>query len=196
MADIKISQLVELQAADLRDSDVLIINDVSTTTTKQITFGNLLSAYTENVVDSDTGAKVTGDFEVENELTIGGDTFTTGKITFGSLEDYTEDIFISKFVDEADGIANNANDSCIPTSAAVKGYFDDNVRTVYADSGTGDGLTTTLTLINAGAPPAIANTQVYIDGVYQMKSTYSLTDDVITFSEAPPNLSRIEVITL
>lgn len=195
MADIKISQLVELQAADLTDSDVLIINDVSTTTTKQITFGNLLSAYTENVVDSDTGAKVTGDFEVENELTIGGDTFTTGKITFGSLQDYTENIFISKFVDEADGIANNNNDSCIPTSAAVKGYVD-GVRTVYADSGTGDGLTTTLTLINGGTPVSIANTQVYIDGVYQMKSTYSLTDDVITFSEAPPNLSRIEVITL
>lgn len=195
MADIKISQLVELQAADLTDSDVLIINDVSTTTTKQITFGNLLSAYTENVVDSAEGAKVTGDFEVENELTIGGDTFTTGKITFGSLQDYTENIFISKFVDEADGIANNNNDSCIPTSAAVKGYVD-GVRTVYADSGTGDGLTTTLTLINGGTPVSIANTQVYIDGVYQMKSTYSLTDDVITFSEAPPNLSRIEVITL
>ena len=195
MADIKISQLVELQAADLRDSDVLIINDVSTTTTKQITFGNLLNAYTKNVVDSAEGAKVTGDFEVENELAIGGDTFTTGKITFGSLQDYTENIFISKFVDEADGIANNNNDSCIPTSAAVKGYVD-GVRTVYADSGTGDGLTTTLTLINGGTPVSIANTQVYIDGVYQMKSTYSLTDDVITFSEAPPNLSRIEVITL
>ena len=77
MADIKISQLVELGAADLRDSDVLIINDVSTTTTKQITFGNLLSAYTENVVDSALGAKCTGDFVVDNELIIGGDITTT-----------------------------------------------------------------------------------------------------------------------
>ena len=122
MADIKISQLNTLPAGELRDSDVLIINDVSVATTKQITFGNLLADYTKNVVDSGTGAKVAGDFNVTNELSIGGDTFTTGKITFGSLQDYTEGVFVSKFVDAADGIENNITDSSIPTSKAVFDY--------------------------------------------------------------------------
>ena len=120
MADIKISQLTTLTSA--ADSDVLIINDVSVATTKQITFGNLLSNYTKNVVDSGDGAKVVGDFNVTNELTIGGDTFTTGKVTFGSLQDYTNDIFVSKFVNAADGIENNLTDSSIPTSKAVFDY--------------------------------------------------------------------------
>lgn len=122
MADIKISQLNTLPAADLKDSDVLIINDVSVATTKQITFGNLLADYTKNVVDSGTGAKIAGDFNITNELTIGGDTFTTGKVTFGSLQDYTEGVFVSKFVDAADGISNNLTDSSIPTSKAVFDY--------------------------------------------------------------------------
>ena len=122
MADIKISQLNTLTNVDLRDSDVLVINDVSVATTKQITFGNLLQDYTKNVVDSGTGAKVAGDFNITNELTIGGDTFTTGKMTFGSLQDYTEGVFVSKFVDAADGIENNLTDSSIPTSKAVFDY--------------------------------------------------------------------------
>ena len=122
MADIKISQLNTLTGTDLTDSDVLIINDVSVATTKQITFGNLLQDYTKNVVDSGTGAKVAGDFNVTNELIIGGDTFTTGKVTFGSLQDYTEGVFISKFVDAADGMENNLTDSSIPTSKAIAEY--------------------------------------------------------------------------
>jgi len=120
MADIKISQLNTLDR--VADSDVLVVNDVSVSTTKQITFGNLLQDYTKNVVDSGTGAKIAGDFTVDNELTVGGDLETTGKITFGSLQDYAEGIFISKFVDGADGIENNLTDSSIPTSLAVKNY--------------------------------------------------------------------------
>lgn len=75
MPDIKISQLNVLTEAS--DSDILVINDVSVSTTKNITFGNLLQNFSKNVVDSATGAKCTGDFEVENELTIGGDITTT-----------------------------------------------------------------------------------------------------------------------
>ena len=35
----------------------------------------------------------------------------------------------------------------------------------------------------------------YIDGVYQHKDTYSLSNTTLTFSTAPPNLSDIEVIS-
>jgi hypothetical protein len=83
MADIKISQLNSLTTP--ADSDVLVINDVSVSTTKQITFGNLLQNYTQNVVDSATGAKCTGDFVVNNELTVGGDFTTTATMNVADI---------------------------------------------------------------------------------------------------------------
>jgi hypothetical protein len=65
---------------------------------------------------------------------------------------------------------------------------------VFVDTMTGNGSTTTMTLTNGAVTER--NTQVYIDGVYQNKSTYSLSGTTITFSEAPPNLSEVEVITI
>ena len=64
---------------------------------------------------------------------------------------------------------------------------------VYQDGFTGNGSTTAFTLANS-----IDNenkTQVYIDGVYQHKDTYSLSGTTLTFSTAPPNTSDIEVIS-
>ena len=40
------------------------------------------------------------------------------------MKDTGENITITKFVDESDGIANNDNDTTIPTTAAVKDYVD------------------------------------------------------------------------
>ena len=84
MADIRISQLPELEAAPA-DSDVLILNDVSVASTKKITFGNLLSNYASNIVDSADGAKCLGDFVIANELTLGGDLTSTVTASFGQL---------------------------------------------------------------------------------------------------------------
>lgn len=56
---------------------------------------------------------------------------------------------------------------------------------------TGNGSTTTFTLTSA---PINENyTSIYINGVYQNKNTYSISGAVITFSQAPPNTSVIEV---
>jgi hypothetical protein len=60
-------------------------------------------------------------------LNTSGDVTATGTVAFGSLKDSGENITITKFVDEADGIANNDNDSTIPTSAAVRDYVDNNI---------------------------------------------------------------------
>jgi hypothetical protein len=62
------------------------------------------------------------------------------------------------------------------------------------DTMTGDGSDTTLTLsIN---PVNENNSQVFIDGVYQNKSTYSISGTTLTFSAAPPNGSAVEVMTM
>jgi hypothetical protein len=56
---------------------------------------------------------------------------------------------------------------------------------------TGSGSTVAFTL--ASAPAGENATNVYINGVYQQKNTYSLAGAVLTFSEAPPTTSSIEV---
>jgi hypothetical protein len=57
-------------------------------------------------------------------------------------------------------------------------------------TGTGSQITFTLLF----APIDENSTQVYINGVYQNKNTYSLATTSITFSEAPPITSKIEVM--
>jgi hypothetical protein len=56
---------------------------------------------------------------------------------------------------------------------------------------TGNGSTTTFTL-SAQTPEN--NTNVYIDGVYQSKSNYSVSGTTLTFTTAPPTGTSIEVM--
>ncbi len=56
---------------------------------------------------------------------------------------------------------------------------------------TGNGSTVAFTL--ASAPAGENATNVYINGVYQQKNAYSIAGAVLTFSEAPPTTSSIEV---
>jgi hypothetical protein len=56
---------------------------------------------------------------------------------------------------------------------------------------TGNGSTVAFTL--ASAPTGEDATNVYINGVYQQKNTYSVAGAVLTFSQAPPVTSSIEV---
>lgn len=55
----------------------------------------------------------------------------------------------------------------------------------------GDGTDTTFNL--ASTPSSENTTNVYINGVYQQKDTYSVLGQVLTFSEAPPYQATIEI---
>ena len=61
------------------------------------------------------------------------------------------------------------------------------------DTFTGNGSATDFTM--ALDPVTENNTQVYIDGVYQMKSAYSISGTTLTFSAAPANNASIDVMT-
>jgi hypothetical protein len=63
--------------------------------------------------------------------------------------------------------------------------------TIIIANFTGNGSTVAFTL--ASAPASENSTNVYINGVYQQKNTYSVAGAVLTFSEAPPVTSTIEV---
>jgi len=81
----------------------------------------------------------------------------------------------------------------LQTSAAVLIATYDNVTSgsVPAIANfTGDGTTVSFSLGNATNENT---TNVYINGVYQQKNTYSLSGANIVFSEAPPDTSSIEV---
>ena len=77
------------------------------------------NAISSEVVLTDGAGNSTG-VSVSND----GRVVASGTISFGSLKDTGENITITKFVDQADGIASNDNDTTIPTTAAVKDYVD------------------------------------------------------------------------
>lgn len=61
----------------------------------------------------------------------------------------------------------------------------------YVEQFEGDGVETEFVLTST-TPTTLTN--IYINGVYQNKDTYVLAIDTITFSEAPPYNSTIEVV--
>lgn len=84
----------------------------------------------------------------------------------------------------------------LKTSADVTIATYDNVGGIFNGAAiianfTGDGTVVAFTLANS--PFSENATNVYINGVYQQKNTYSIAGAVLTFSEAPPVTSSIEV---
>ena len=65
---------------------------------------------------------------------------------------------------------------------------------VVKDDFTGDGTTVDFTL--SATPTSILNTNVFINGVYQNKSAYTISGSTLTFSVAPSNGDAIEVLTV
>ena len=84
----------------------------------------------------------------------------------------------------------------LKTSADVSIASYDNVPslgsgTMVVNDFTGDGASVNFTLVTP--PNTENNIQVYINGVYQNKSSFTLSGATLTFSEAPPLTSLIEV---
>jgi hypothetical protein len=66
---------------------------------------------------------------------------------------------------------------------------------IEIDDFSGDGSTTIFTLTSE--PASKNNLQIYINGVYQSKSNYSVTTTTLTFTTAPPvGTNNIEVANL
>jgi len=82
----------------------------------------------------------------------------------------------------------------LQTSAAVLIATYDNVTSggglIVIANFTGDGATVSFSL---GSAVSENNTNVYINGVYQQKNTYSISGSNLVFSTAPPTTSTIEV---
>lgn len=85
-------------------------------------------------------------------------------------------------------VLKTSADVTIATYDNVGGSF--NASPIIANF-TGSGSTVAFTL--ASSPASENSTNVYINGVYQQKNTYGVAGAVLTFSQAPPVTSSIEV---
>ena len=107
---------------------------------------------------------------------------------------FLTDINIAAGVYDSSGDIGNSGQVLSSTGSGVNWInATSSASVVYQDGFTGDGSTTAFTLANS-----IDNenkTQVYIDGVYQHKDTFSLSGTTLTFSTAPPSTTDIEVIS-
>ena len=115
--------------------------------------------------------------------------------TAGALQVYLNGILLDPATDYT---ATNGT-SIVLTDAAVSGddlqiiAFNRKILNANTTVNTfsGDGSTTAFTL--STDPVNENNTNIFIDGVYQSKSNYSVSGTTLTFSTAPPNGSGIEV---
>ena len=86
------------------------------------------------------------------------------------------------------------------TTGKFEGYTDSwgdiggGEATITVSTMTGDGSDTTLTL--SAEPPSENAVQVYFDGVYQHKDTFSVSGTTLTFSTAPPSGVNVEAMNL
>ena len=76
---------------------------------------------------------------------------------------------------------------------AITSSADVEFQTTYLTASyTGDGSTVAYSL--TANPQSESNVSIYVDGVYQNKTTFSLSGTTVTFSEAPPLNSAIEIV--
>jgi len=74
------------------------------------------------------------------------------------------------------------------TSVGVLIWTVDNINGgTFAVNAVGDGTTLVFSVVNGF-------TAIYINGVYQNRNTYVVTSGTVTFTEAPPDTSIIEVV--
>ena len=184
------------------DNFRMALTHIQTGTRGYLQVGNNWTSGSEIlVIDGDNSRVGIGTTTPSVELDV------NGTIAFASLKDTGESITVTKFVDEADGIGSNDNDTTIPTSAAVKDYVDTNVTAqdldATTDSGTidvdldsetltvsgGEGIDTsasgtTITIAVDAAQTGITsilNTSLVIGRDSGNQIDFGTTDNIITF---------------
>ena len=76
----------------------------------------------------------------------------------------------------------------------MKDYVDGALQTLNVDAFTGDGTTTAFSI--SGPSTSVSMIQVNIDGIIQQITTYTVSGNLVTLSEAPPNNAAIEIRVL
>jgi len=149
-------------------------------TTDFVTAGDLLASSLNEQLDSNVIMSQQLDERFSRTISVSpGDADKT--LTLPTVDDRKDKIL--KF--DTEGNVEAAAASTVFANTVVGANF---VNDVF----TGTGAQTVFTL--STAPGSKNNCQIYIDGVYQEKSTFSINASTLTFTEAPPLNASIEVI--
>ena len=149
-------------------------------TTDFVTAGDLLASSLNEQLDSNVIMSQQLDERFSRTISVSpGDADKT--LTLPTVDDRKDKIL--KF--DTEGNVEAAAASTVFANTVVGANF---VNDVF----TGTGAQTVFTL--STAPGSKNNSQIYIDGVYQEKSTFSINASTLTFTEAPPLNASIEVI--
>lgn len=145
---------------------------------------------------SDTGAVLTtGDGAEFPVLTAGDYFYATITSTAGTQE------IVKATARSGDSLTiARAQESTIANSFAAGSRFELRVtaQSILDAIQNSEEDTTVINATGTGSQVAFAVTDgftaIYINGVYQNRSTYTVTTGTVTFSTAPPNTSTIEVV--
>ena len=107
--------------------------------------------------------------------------------------DELKNLYLPLKADRADKLLSFDTEGNVTAQAAADLLTGSVLGSNYVNNtATGDGSTVAFAV--TVAPGSKNNIQIYIDGVYQNKATFSLSGTTVTFSEAPPLNAAIEFI--
>lgn len=189
MPNEKISQLPTVTNSAVGDDSILPIVDSTDATTKSIALDQLDLRWAPQDLVTDVDDLTTGLTALQSTVASNQPMNTLGDLIVGAASGVPARLpgnttTTTKVLTQTGDGTNSAE----PVWSEVT--LGGNLTT---DTYTGDGSTTAFTL--SVSPGSIDNTNIYISGVYQDKSTYSLSGTTLTFSTAPPTGTSIEIVS-
>jgi len=127
-----------------------------------------------NFITAGNRLQVQGAIAAAGSITTGGTITAAGNITVGNVN--TSSVTLTGALNFADGSSLTS----VPSAVSVFDY-------------TGDGVTSVFPTGNYTATTTL-NTNIYLQGVYQRKNTYTWTGTNITFTQPPPVGTAIEIV--
>jgi hypothetical protein len=160
-----------------KTSNTLSVDNITLVSTGNITGGNLLSAgYLTGTLTTASQPNITS-VGTLTSLAVSG-TSNLNSVSNVTITGGSNGQFLKT---NGSGVLSWAN-TYVPTLSAT------------ADQFTGNGVQTAYTL--SSTPANINLTFAAVQGVLQPKSTYTISGATLTFSQAPPNQSIVEITTL
>ncbi len=170
------------------------------------TLATTLNFTGDNVTASGTGATKTinvtggaGTVSVEKNIFTGDGSDTTFDASStisneNNIQIYIDGVYQSKDTYSTSGVTVTFS-SAPPTGANIEFmHYTSVTGVIEVDNFTANGSTTAFTV--SSSITSKNKTQIYIDGVYQNKSTYLVSGTTVTFNTAPSNGSKIDVVHL
>jgi hypothetical protein len=184
--------------------DILLDAGTGTDSTVQLTAGSNVTLTRNNAqevtIAASGGGGGTGTVSVQKNVYTGNGSTTTFNTSTAIVNENNVQVYIDGVYQSKDNYTTSGSTVTMATapgngtSVELIHFITLSGNVVAVDTFNANGVTTTFNLTLSVSDKN--NTQVYIDGVYQDKSTYSVNGSNITFSPAPGNGAKVEVVQL